>query len=96
MHLRQLIDHLRVRYGTPVETDRADDAYHWMIERGMGRAVHLCLTVEQSTRRASIWIFDSERPSEAQTLYLQVEGQAHVDEALRVIDAVCGASVSQK
>ena len=93
MHLRLLVDHIKSHLGEPIETDRQDDACHWIIERPLGRApIHLCLTLEQSTRRASVWVFDSDQPTATQTIYLQVSDRFELDAAVRQIDALIPAS----
>ena len=93
MHLNTLLNHLKAKFGEPVRL-AGQDAFRWDVRQSSGSSYHICLTLEQATRRASIWVFNPDRPAEAQTYYLGVESQSDLGAALQRIDELCPSATA--
>jgi hypothetical protein len=89
MHVQLLLDHLKKICGHPIRIPN-QDAYQWVIEpRHGGSPVHVCLTLERDTSRASIWLFHPNNPSLTQTEYLFVKNEQELGHAIARLDALC-------
>ena len=93
MRLNTLLDHLKAIYGTPSEIER-QDAYRWAVRQTRGAPIHICLTLEQSTRRAAIWVLNPDNPGESRTEFLDVHDEAGLNMAIEKIDRICPATTS--
>src|SRR5687767_9027063 len=89
MHLNRLLDHLKGVCGVPVQID-GQDAYRWEVpSMNGGSPTHLCLTLEQATKRASIWVFNIDRPQHAEVEFLRIETDQDLVMAIARINAIC-------
>ena len=82
MHLDILLSDLKSLYGNP---RHGQTEYRWeILPPNAMSPVHLCVNIEQISRTASIWIFDP-RQGDQSALYLHVENQAELRQALATI-----------
>ena len=89
MHLVTLLDHLTAACGTPTRIDR-QEAYRWDIpQNGSDSPIHICLTLESDSRRASIWVFNPDKPAEAQTEFFSVRNDDELDIAMSRLHMLC-------
>ena len=60
MHIQALKGHLIKLYGEPTVLE-GQNACRWQIDSLGPMPVYVCLTIEELTRRASVWVFDPNR-----------------------------------
>ena len=83
MHINALQRHLTSMYGEPIHLE-GQTAYRWEITSIGPMPVYLCLTIEESTRRAAIWIFDPNKQFD-QTFFVKVHDENDLNEAIETI-----------
>jgi len=80
VHIHALKNHLTTLYGEPTVLER-QNAYRWQIDSLGPMAVYICLTIEELTRRASVWIFDPNRQVD-HTYYFEVDDTVDLEAAM--------------
>jgi hypothetical protein len=86
MYVKTLMDWLKTSYGEPTQLER-QDAFRWQIrvpgDVSALAGIHLCVTLEQQTRKVAIWMFDPH--AEDSTRYFHIQTEREMNEAMAVL-----------
>ena len=80
MPIQALKGHLIKLYGEPTVLE-GQSAYRWQIDSLGPMPVYVCLTIEELTRRASVWVFDPNRHVD-HTYYFEVDDTVDLELAV--------------
>ena len=87
MHVVSFIERLKANFGEPTQLE-GQDAFRWQIHvPGTAERltdIHLCVTIEERTRRVAIWVFNPE--SDDRGRYFHVHCEREMTEALQALE----------
>jgi hypothetical protein len=90
MLVRTLLHRLKSDFGEPTQFER-QDAYRWEIHvpppgtQGTLIDIHLCLTLEEQTQKATIWLFDPRAADHNRARYFHIDSERDMAEALEFL-----------